>query len=48
MHAQALLQSGDLDLSERGSEVETVKKLIRDLRLRYRKYLHGGGERPRI
>jgi hypothetical protein len=46
-HAQALVQNGDLDLSEKGSEVETVKKLIRDLRRRYRKYLREGGARPR-
>src|SRR5947208_6024382 len=38
-HAEALIGCGDLDSSVKGSEVETVKKLIRDLRIRYRNYL---------
>ena len=40
-HTKALLDSGDM------LRFETVKKFIRDLRTRYRRYLHGGGKRPR-
>ena len=37
-HTKMLIQLGALDHLEDGSEVETVKKFIRDLRRRYQKY----------
>jgi hypothetical protein len=39
-HTKMLIKLGALDLLEDGSEVETVKKFIRDLRRRYQKYLN--------
>jgi hypothetical protein len=38
-HTKMLIELGALDLSEDGTEVETVKKFIRDLRRRYQKYV---------
>ena len=39
-HAENLILLGALDRLEDGSEVETVKKFIRDLRRRYKKFLN--------
>ena len=39
-HTKMLIELGAVDLLEDGSEVETVKKFIRDLRRRYQKYLN--------
>ena len=39
-HTKMLIELGALDLLQDGSEVETVKKFIRDLRRRYQKYLN--------
>jgi len=38
-HTKMLIELGALDLLEDGSEVETIKKFIRDLRRRYRDYV---------
>ena len=38
-HTKMLVELGVLDLSGAGSEVDTVKKFIRDLRRRYQNYL---------
>ena len=45
-HTKNLMALGALDSSEAGSEVETVKKFIRDLRRRYQNYLHEKAQRP--
>ena len=42
-HTKMLIELGALDLLGDGSEVETVKKFIRDLRRRYQKYPKRGG-----
>jgi hypothetical protein len=45
-HTKNLLALKALDPSEAGSEVEAVKKFIRDLRRRYQKYPHKKAQRP--
>ena len=45
-HAKNLILLGAVDRLEDGSEVETVKKFIRDLRRRHRKYFERQGSRP--
>jgi hypothetical protein len=45
-HAENLIFLEALDPSEAGSEVETVKKFIRDLRQRYQNYLRKKAQRP--
>jgi hypothetical protein len=45
-HTENLMFLEALDPSEAGSEVETVKKFIRDLRRRYQNYLDKKAQRP--
>jgi hypothetical protein len=44
-HTKNLMELGALHPSEIGSEVETVKKFVRDLRRRYQKYLDEKAQR---
>ncbi len=46
-HTKKLMELGVIDPSEAGSEVETVKKFIRDLRRRYQKYRGTAAQRAK-
>jgi hypothetical protein len=45
-HTKRLIELREIKPSKAGSEVETVKKFIRDLRRRHQNYLHEKAKRP--